>query len=187
MPQVKRLGVAGSKAWRRRSVFLPGTCDTNQSYVPSSVAGPPSFFRPATINNQTCDICQRDFLANLLPSVEDGRCGRGLRGGWAGKVSFQRRHLARGQPFEGRRSQISGQGPRRIIRPCPARPLIWARNAQKPVKCVRSYDLPDHLIPQSLSLTLPSTLSSILSSRAGKKSKPVRASSSSTLIEQSLR
>ena len=176
MPQVKRLGVAGSKAWRRRSVFLPGTCDTNQSYVPSSVAGLPSFFRPATINNQTCDICQRDFLANLLPSVEDGRCGRGparrmgggLRSGTplrgypshcaslagpsrsrshgrlrrpqssrrsaprcetakAGKVSFQRRHLARGKLLEGRRSHVNGQGPRHIIRPCPYFcPLPWS-------------------------------------------------------------
>ena len=120
MSQVLRFSAAGQEAWRRRSVFLPGTCDTNQSYVPSSVAGLPSLFRPATINNQTCDICQRDFLANLLPSVEDGRCGRGLRGGWAGKVSFQRRHLAQGKPLEGRQSQVSGQGPRHIIRPCPA-------------------------------------------------------------------
>ncbi len=168
MSQVLRFSAAGQEAWRRRSVFLPGTCDTNQSYVPSSVASPPSFFRPATINNQTCDVCQRDFLVDLLPGVEDGRCGRsgwGLRSGTplrgypshcaslagpsrsrshgrlrrpqssrrsaprcetpkAGKVSFQRRHLAQGKPLEGRQSQVSGQGPRHIIRPCPARQLI---------------------------------------------------------------
>ena len=87
MPQVKRLGVAGSKAWCRRSVFLPGTCDTNQSHVPFIVACPPSFSRPATINNQTCDVCQRDFLVDLLPGVDDSRCGRGLRGGWTGPES----------------------------------------------------------------------------------------------------
>ena len=113
MSQVPWFGVAGSKAWRRRSVFLPGTCDTNQSHVPFIVAGLPSFFRPATINNQTRDVCQRDFLANLLPSVEDGRCGRGLRGGWA---------RAYGAGGQGLRGGLAG----------PARRIGWACEAVRP-------------------------------------------------------
>ena len=36
----------------------------------------------------------------------------------AGKVSFQRRHLAQGKPLEGRQSQVSGQGPPIIMRLC---------------------------------------------------------------------
>lgn len=119
MPQVKRLGVAGSKAWRRRSVFLPGTCDTNQSNVPSSVAGLPSLFRPATINNQTCDVCQRVFLVDLLPSVEDGRCGRGLRSGLAGKVSFRRQYLARLPASHGPGRAFPRQDPQAKMKPCP--------------------------------------------------------------------
>ena len=37
----------------------------------------------------------------------------------AGKVSFQRRHLAQGKLLDGRQSQVRGQGPLHIIRPCP--------------------------------------------------------------------
>ena len=147
--------------------------------------------RRSPVEILTCDVCQRDFLVDLLPGVDDSRCGRGparrigwgLRSGWAGparriggdlrsgtplwgypshcatlagpsrsrshgrlrrpqssrrsaprcetakagKVSFQRRHLAQGKPLEGRQSQVCGQGPRHIIRPCPYFcPLPWS-------------------------------------------------------------
>ena len=152
--QVKRHGVAGSKAWRRRSVFLPGTCDTNQSYVPSSVAGLPSLFRPATINNQTCDICQRAFLVDLLPGVDDSRCGRGpaggvagacgrsgwgLRSGLAGTCGADWRGLRSGTPLRGYPSHCATlAGPSRsrshgrLRRPqSPAAPLPGARRQKR--------------------------------------------------------
>ncbi len=139
MSQVPWFGVAGSKAWRRRSVFLPGTCDTNQSHVPFIVAGLPSFFRPATINNQTRDVCQRDFLANLLPSVEDGRCGRGLRGGWARAYGAGGQGLRGGTPLRGYPSHCASlAGPSRsrshgrLRRPqSPAAPLPGAKRQKR--------------------------------------------------------